>query len=792
MKKVISTLAMCVLGASMMGAQDYKLYKTETMATFTDVANDGTAVGHKDQNTPFFIWNPFTEETTIIGGVSAGNGLGGVARITSDARYVIGCNQFVSVPLPNDGWIKDVYPDYSTYRITHFLRPSSLIFLATAVDDSGNSIVLESSGGKGENWKSNVSGETFAGQEITCSSWAGPYAFFVFGKGGKFFASKGNSVWTERNLVPTNFEGEIKDFTAIDCYKMGSSDMYFDACVGYETTDGGYGVLYVNDTQFKYFDYYDAKVAEGVAGIPTSIRYVADPDGEVARLFYLTTNDGKIQKSVDRGKTWTTIYEGSKALYNIIFDTPQRAIALSDEVILKTTDGGETWTEVNVYPAGPTPWSTESPLRWNDAVYSGDRIILAGNFGRMYESTDDGESFAAVEGLPESVLDNDFLALDYYAENLTVGSESGTVLRKKDNAYIYDAVAVGRCNIEDVDWEPFDNLGTFATAIAPTNGSVYGISDDGSYSAGLIYSEVSEENHNVMAYAAVWDEMGHVTRLDNMFDSVEERNCNCRANAVSADGSVVVGWQDRLGPWMASVWRRQDDGSYKQELIFNDPETTIEDVDFTDFESIIANCPASATAVSANGEWIGGAGCTTEGGRSNAWIWSKETGFIEIPSSGQVMEISDDGKTAIGFGQMGFGGWLWTEEGGIQNLPISGSAYSMSENGRFICGFDGFEQDRRGYVLDLKPEQSNVEEIAAEQMNATVYMAGRELHIDLPYKSDKVATTFTLYNLHGTAYRQMASTGFSNVMNVSDLAAGVYVLNIKAGNHSRAIKVIIK
>ncbi|MGN0236515.1 MAG: T9SS type A sorting domain-containing protein [Lepagella sp.] len=789
MRKAITTLALGILAVSMSGAAEYKIYKCPVKSSFQDVSNDGVAVGSGDQNTPQYImYNPFTEEYMSIGGVSAGNGLGGVPRITADGKYVIGIQLFDKVALPNDGWIKDVYPDYSNYRITHFMRASKSIFLATAVGDDGNSIVLQASS-EGTNWKSNVDGDTFNGQEITCASWAGPYAFFAGCKGGKFFASKGNGDWIERNMVPGDFEGEIKEFTAIDFYKMGASDMYFDGCIGYETTDGGYGVLYANDASFKYFDYYDTKVAEGVAGVPTCIRYVADPDGDVARLFYLTTRDGKIQKSVDRGKTWTTIYEGEKALYNIIFDTPQRAIALSDEVILKTTDGGETWTEVNVYPVGPSPWSVDSPLRWNDAVYSGDRIVLAGNFGCMYESTNDGASFAAVEGLPETVLDNDFLALDYYEGQIVTGSEAGTILRKKDEAFENDAVAVARYDVDADEWTPYDNVGTFILAFKATDGSVYGISDDGKYAAGLLYSEISEENHSIIAYASLWDEDGKVTRLPNMFAESNKRNC--RANAVSADGSVVVGWQDKMGPWMASAWYRQEDGSYEQRLIFKDLETTTEDIDFDDFDAITANCLASATAVSPNGKWIGGTASSYENGVGYAWIWSEETGMKTLPTSGSVMEISNDGKSAIGYGSMGFGGWIWTEDEGLTTLPVSGSAYSMSENGRYICGFDGLNEDARGYVLDLYPEESGIEEVAAKQVNASIYMEAGKLHIDLPYMSD-IKTTFTLYNMQGTACREMASTSFSNVMNVADLAAGVYVLNVKAGENSRSYKVIIK
>lgn len=498
-------------------------------------------------------------------------------------------------------------------------------------------------------------------------------------------------------------------------------------------------------------------------------------------------------------------------LYKIAFSTPEKGVAISDEVVFVTEDAGDTWTKVTIFPGEINPFSATSPRRWNDVIYDGDRIILAGNQGMLFISEDNGKSFIRQTDIIKEGGQLDFCALDYSADwqLLSIGSEQGTFLSKKEAGSIENACAVGRYDVEAGEWTPYDNLGTFNVAIYPTDGSIYGISDNGEYAVGIVYSEVSEENHNIVAYAGIWDSEGKVTRLPNMFDSEESRPCQARANAVSNDGSVVVGWQDRQGPWMASVWRRQEDGSYKQEILFNDSEINLEDFDFTDFDNVTSNVLSDCNAISPNGKWIGGKGSSyANNPRQQAWIWSEETGFIDMPTSGSVMEISDDGKTVMGYGALGYGGWIWTEEEGYRDLNtvarelcpdfsditdgfyIAG-AYAMSPNGRYVCGFmmRGVDE-QRAYVLDLRPEVQGVEEIE-EQINVNVYPnpVADELHVDMPFENN---AEITILNMQGAVCRRANLFGSTNTIDVSDLAAGFYMVNVKTGNASRTFKVIVK
>lgn len=120
----------------------------------------------------------------------------------------------------------------------------------------------------------------------------------------------------------------------------------------------------------------------------------------------------------------------------------------------------------------------------------------------------------------------------------------------------------------------------------------------------------------------------------------------------------------------------------------------------------------------------------------------------------------------------------------------------MSPNGRYVAGWGMRGDNKFGYVLDLKYEkpEDSVETLAAEQVKASVYPnpVVSELHVDLPYDSSSVNTTVTLYNIQGSVCRQINNCRQSNIINVEGLAAGIYVLDVEAGDTHKVFKVIVK
>jgi uncharacterized membrane protein len=150
----------------------------------------------------------------------------------------------------------------------------------------------------------------------------------------------------------------------------------------------------------------------------------------------------------------------------------------------------------------------------------------------------------------------------------------------------------------------------------------WGLNHDGSLAVGLVYLA-----QLCKASAGTWDLIngGPATALPKLFDGPATR-----ANAVNADGSVIVGWQDQLtGLRTAAKWVNG-----VEELILT-PDGGLN---------------GEAHAVSADGNAIVGEGYNLSRG---AWIWRPATG-VQLIGKGRgvgfnALDVSDDGKTAVGF-----------------------------------------------------------------------------------------------------------------------------------------------
>ena len=152
----------------------------------------------------------------------------------------------------------------------------------------------------------------------------------------------------------------------------------------------------------------------------------------------------------------------------------------------------------------------------------------------------------------------------------------------------------------------------------------YGLNQDGSLAVGLLYlASLCRAN------AGTWDMVnGGATVLPALFGETSYS----RANAVNADGSVIVGWQDQpTGERTAAKWVNG-----VEELILT-PDGRFN---------------GEAHAVSADGNTIVG-GSYAFG--SAAWIWQPETGVRPIPGEGSLtaLDVSDDGKIVVGFSTNG-------------------------------------------------------------------------------------------------------------------------------------------
>lgn len=216
-----------------------------------------------------------------------------------------------------------------------------------------------------------------------------------------------------------------------------------------------------------------------------------------------------------------------------------------------------------------------------------------------------------------------------YFSGTSLGPQSGLAEISR-----YDA-AVGA-------WSAFGGLG--ASSGAETS-SGWGLSGDGRQAVGLGWISAGSAN------AIRWTQ---ATGLVNLGTTVPNRST--RANATDFDGDVVVGWQDGpTGFRQGAFWT-------------NGVQTLI---------SSAGGAPLGELgAVSADGEWVGGIGVSSN--NFQAYLWNASTGVIDLghlqPTfRGSVTGISADGRIAVGFdrpfGPALFGrGFLWTAATGMVDL----------------------------------------------------------------------------------------------------------------------------
>jgi photosystem II stability/assembly factor-like uncharacterized protein len=127
-------------------------------------------------------------------------------------------------------------------------------------------------------------------------------------------------------------------------------------------------------------------IATGLAAVPYHACYVSGD------TYFLTDNDGNIQKSEDNGMSWTTMFSiPGLILTGIDFYNDSIGMACGDNgVIVKTYDGGNTWEAMTV---GVDIWHD---FGWETA----DHVFVCGTPEIVYESTNGGSSW--VNGFPAS------------------------------------------------------------------------------------------------------------------------------------------------------------------------------------------------------------------------------------------------------------------------------------------------------------------------------------------------------------------------------------------------------
>ena len=751
---------------------------TKELPSLFSVTNEGVAVGTPFQNNPYYLWNPEEGSVTEIGGISAGQGIGGVARFTDDGKTVAAVMQSDTVRLTTE-WQTAVIDE--NIIVTDVLTPSGIVgSLAIGRTENNDECVILRSFNKGVTWK-RLNPETAMEQSgkkgglLTAAMLQKDMYFTAGHNAAAYYGNIGMEYAYAVDPRPAGSQDEVDTYWAIDFI---DAEPYIGV-FGAELTDGTAKVYQTPDGAETFQE------TTGVAGVPAHITHAGD-------TFFLVTQNGHIQKSEDGGLSWTDIFTEEKGneFFDICFIDENIGIATSTDCIYRTEDAGANWTKIEV-GVGVSPWSAEDNNGWFNVTFNTEKVAISGSNGQIYESTDKGLTWKQVKA--DEFEGTNVYALALHDEYISAGGDNGVLCRKSFEAEVSKATAA-LYGVESGQWTQLDNLG-YASDVSVS--SAYNISGDGSTVVGLM--SVLDKDIT-MSHAVAWTKDGPIDLGSKFYGEYT------RANAVSYDGSVIAGLQDKLGPWHAAMWRRNDDGTYSEtQYIFIEEGMTDDDVDMSGMGEMEAKIPGYAQCVSSDGKWIGGNGNYAP--LDCPWIWSEETGYIQIGEpgySGCVSDMNNDATVLVGWNGTGESGWIWTEEIGKMDIntfvekelgvELDGvalcSVYDMSPNGRYIVGY-GMNSDSQffGYRVDLK-DWLSVRETETGKCEAAVYPnpVSDELHIDF---LDNAESVIRLYDMQGRLVLETRRSDMNNVVSLADVEEGLYVLDVTFDGMRRTFKIEI-
>jgi hypothetical protein len=341
-------------------------------------------------------------------------------------------------------------------------------------------------------------------------------------------------------------------------------------------------------------------------------------------------------------------------------------------------------------------------------------------------------------------------------------------------------------------WIPLGNLGL---SIDSTLSGGFAISGDGNTVVGNSWADTA--SGFAYTHAVAWNPTEGLMDLGSLF-SVDGRST--RANAASYDGSVVVGWQDFNGPWKSAVWRKNPAGGYfPNEYILIDTAGSSSD----EFNQL-----GECSAVSGDGNWIGGYGDYANNGEP--WIWSESTGVINLGTlivggTGYVSAINTDGTVVVGWFNGFFGDpqvpFIWTPTGGLQNLNTyinttlgfsTGSiqvytANCMSSNAEYIAGYGVDTASFMFYTYRLHvASTSGIASLATgKALTAFPNPATDLLTIYNVEQSD-----LEIRSIEGKVVYSSHSNPSVTSIDISKFAAGIYWISAKTNSNVQTVRFV--
>ncbi|MCF6133132.1 YCF48-related protein [Flavobacterium wongokense] len=766
MKKTTSMMLLaCFLFANNLFAQ---FLIKDTFYETCGVSNQGTVSGYEAQAGPYSLWFPETNTVQQIGGAAPGFGIGGSAEFSSNGNLLSGTNNIVT-PLSME-WQRNVLASNQyIYRSIAFPDNQDRVGFAAGQQytSNGNGIVLRTING-GETWTPVWTDNSHRG--IESMSFVNFSTGYVCGW-NQYCAKTINSGMSWTALTPGGSDS-VYIYTSIDFMDESNGIVgaqLDDSPALYITNDGG-------DTW---------TTATGLEGIPYKITHIGG-------VYFLITNGGTIQKSTDLGLSWTTIYNNpANLLVGINFYDEMTAIVTCETYILKTIDGGETWTQSSISPM------TEGMI-WRDVAWTtANNLILVGTPDLIFESNDGGTTWNWAN---ETLFNAEPALYDIAVTGTDIhvcGSQGN--FYKKSLIPNSTRTEMARYDITNNQWT---NLGSLGINVDGNVSGGFDISGDGNTLVGLSWANPAVGNGTTLfGHSVAWSAAEGFMDLGSLYDST---NRSTRANAVSHDGNVVVGWQDLNGPWKSAVWRKNPAGGYfPNEFLLINPNGSA-----TDEYNQLGEC----SAVSSDGNWIGGIGDYAN--NNEPWIWSQSTGVINLGSltggngTGYVASINHDGTMVIGWFDIGpfdpTVPFIWTPTGGLQefNAYVENALAtdlgnklifipnSMSENGRYIVGWGvDFDASEWGELFTFRVQLPDSLGTSNPGM-AHVSVFPNPVRDILNLTAMDSIISVSVYTISGQiVFSEKSETPIQKI-DLSTLSSGVYFVKAATKNGSKTIKII--
>lgn len=404
------------------------------------------------------------------------------------------------------------------------------------------------------------------------------------------------------------------------------------------------------------------------------------------------------------------------------------------------------------------------------------QVYDVGSFAQMTSVSDNGVAVGNVYGVLHVIWTEEAggsvigeIQNDYIGGMTTVSRDGTTVTGSMTNP----STGKDEMSKYDVASKTWTYLGGLGNSSGTDTSSAWGASYDAKTIVGLGWTSSGK------AHGIKWTE---ANGMQDLGSTVTGRSS--RANSVSGDGNVVIGWQDSSTGGRQGVYWKNGQQNY--------------------IKTTAGNHVGEAISVSEDGSVIVGLGLD-----ENAFYWSATDGYTAIAPLdedyfGSATAVSSDGKTVLGYftpyGGMALDGYgfIWTKEKGVVKFDdyVASLGYdtlglkfslpmAISPNGQYIAGIGLTADDARGFVIKLP--DSTMATNDAKKAKLRIYPNPTKDFVNI--SNEGKISNIEIYNMTGQKMNTI-STSSEKKVDVQHFEKGSYILKITNDGKVETLKFI--